>query len=277
MDKGTLYIVSTPIGNMKDITLRALEVLRCVDLIAAEDTRRTKKLLNFYNLRVPLTSYFEHNESVKAPLIIRKIEEGKDVALVSDAGTPGISDPGYRLVRLAIESSIRVVPVPGPSAIISALSASGMPTDRFFFFGYVPAKKRDRERFLISLKRENGVIILYESPRRILKTLKEVMEIIGDVETVVARELTKIHEEFIRGRVSDVVRALEDKEIRGEVTLLLKLEADEKIDKRAIIDVIRGYQESLNLPLKEIVRIVADEMGLPRRVVYKEALKLKDK
>ncbi len=277
MDKGTLYIVSTPIGTMKDITLRALEVLRDVDLIAAEDTRRTKKLLNFYNIRVPLTSYFEHNESVKAPLIIRKMEEGKDVALVSDAGTPGISDPGYRLVRLSIESSIRVVPIPGPSAIISALSASGMPTDRFFFLGYVPAKKKDRERFLISLKREKGVIIVYESPRRVIKTLNEVIEIIGDVETVVARELTKIHEEFIRGRVSDVVKALEDKEIRGEITLLLKLEADEKIDERAIIDVIRGYQESLNLPLKEIVRIVADEMGLPKRVVYKEALKLKDR
>lgn len=276
MKKGTLYIVSTPIGNLEDITLRALRVLKEVDLIAAEDTRHTKKLLNHYNIHTFLTSYFEHNELVKGPEIIKRLEGGKDIALVSDAGTPGISDPGYRLVRLAIEHSIPVVPIPGSSAIISSLSASGLPTDKFSFFGFIPAKKRERKTFLISLKDENRTVVLYESPRRLITTLKDILNILGDVELVVAREVTKIHEEFLRGKVSHILEILKDRTIKGEVTLVLKgLKVEKK--ERPILNDIKNYQKRLELSLKEAVKIVAEERGLPKREVYKEALKLKGK
>lgn len=274
MKKGTLYIVSTPIGNLEDITLRALRVLKKVNLIAAEDTRHTKKLLNHYNIHTHITSYFEHNELVKGPAIIKKCKEGKDVALVSDAGTPGISDPGYRLVRLAIEGSIPIVPIPGPSAIIAPLSASGLPTDRFSFFGFIPAKKKERKTFLANLKGENRTVVLYESPRRFIAALKDILDTLGDVELVVAREVTKLHEEFLRGNASHIIEVLGDRKIKGEITLILKgLEIEKK--ERPILDDIKDYQKRFNISIKEAVKMVTEERDIPKREVYKESLKLK--
>jgi 16S rRNA (cytidine1402-2'-O)-methyltransferase len=206
--KGILYIVSTPIGNMDDITLRALKILRDVDLIAAEDTRRTRKILSRFDIHTPLVSYFEHNELKKLDKLLSHMERGKEIALVSDAGTPGISDPGYRLIQQAIEWRIPVIPIPGPSAVIAALSISGLPTDSFYFAGFLP-------------KKGDATSILYESPHRLMKTLENLLEVCGDRQIVVTRELTKAFEEAIRGRISEVINTLKDRKIRGELTIVL--------------------------------------------------------
>ena len=276
MKEGRLFIVSTPIGNMEDITLRAIRVLKEVSLIAAEDTRRTKKLLNHFNIKTPLTSCFEHNESAKAPFMIERIKNGDDIALVSDAGTPGISDPGYRLIALALENSFNVIPVPGPSAALSSLSISGMPTDRFAFLGFVPSKKKERLIFLKSIHKEDKTVILYESPRRLTTTLKDVLDTIGDADIVVARELTKLHEEVIRGKVSSVLKSLQDRSLKGEITIVL---GPVKVKKTnvSLLGAIRDYHKNLGFSLKEAVKIVAEEQDIPKREVYKEAVKLKEK
>ena len=197
--KGTLFIVSTPIGNMEDITLRALRVLKEVDLIAAEDTRRTGLLLRRFEIQTPLTSYFEGNELKKREFILSKLKEGKHIALVSDAGTPGISDPGFRLIQWVIESQIPIVPIPGPSAAITALSVSGLPTDAFLFKGFLPHKSKKRRDLLRQLEEVRETLIFYESPHRISETLKDILEILGDREIVLTRELTKVYEEIIKG------------------------------------------------------------------------------
>src|SRR3989338_6746414 len=195
---GALFVIATPIGNLKDITLRALETLKQVDLIACEDTRHTQKLLTHYQIQKPLTSLFEHNERLKVPSLIRQLQEGKTIGLVSDAGTPGISDPGFVLIREAIRSDITVIPIPGPSAIITALPASGLPTDRFCFEGFLPQKSAACKRKLEELKEEKRTMIFYESPHRVIKTLNLMLEAWGDVSIVCARELTKLHEEILR-------------------------------------------------------------------------------
>ena len=218
---GTLYIVSTPIGNLEDITLRALNTLKAIDLIAAEDTRRTKKLLNHYQIQTPLTSYFEHSGFKKAQSLISQLKKGKDIAIVSEAGTPTISDPGYKLTKLAIENDIKVIPIPGATALIAALSASGLPTDSFIFEGFTPRKSGKRRNFFLSLKDQPKTLIFYESPRRLLSTLKDLLEVLGDRKIVIARELTKIFEEVIRGKISEVIELLEDKTIKGEITILV--------------------------------------------------------
>jgi 16S rRNA (cytidine1402-2'-O)-methyltransferase len=218
---GTLYIVSTPIGNLEDITLRALNTLKEIDLIAAEDTRRTKKLLNHYQIKTPLTSYFEHSGFKKAQSLIAQLKKGKDIAIVSEAGTPTISDPGYKLTKLAIENNIKVIPIPGATALIAALSASGLPTDSFIFEGFTPRKSGKRRNFFLSLKDQPKTLIFYESPRRLLSTLKDILEVLGDRKIVIARELTKIFEEVIRGKISEVIELLEDKTIKGEITILV--------------------------------------------------------
>lgn len=218
---GVLYIVATPIGNLEDITLRALRILKEVDWIACEDTRHTRKLLTRYEVSKPLTSYFEHNKRIKGDWLIRELEEGKSVALVSDAGTPSLSDPGYPLVVSAVERGIRVIPIPGPSAVATALSAAGLPTDRFLFVGFLPQKKGRRLRFLQSLQEEPGTLVFYESPFRIRRTLREMGEVFGDRRAVLAHELTKVHEAFIRGRLSELpdrVGVIE----KGEWTILLE-------------------------------------------------------
>jgi len=214
-------VVSTPIGNLEDITLRALRILKEVDLIAAEDTRRTGLLLKHFGIETPLTSYFEGNELKKGEWLITRLKEGDRIALVSDAGTPGISDPGYRLVRLAIENGIPVIPIPGPSAIITALSVSGLPTDSFIFKGFLSHKSKKRRDQIQQLKKLRETLIFYESPHRIHQTLQDIFEILGDREMVLARELTKIYEEILRGKVSEVIRQIEDRKLKGEITLVI--------------------------------------------------------
>ena len=219
--KGTLYIVSTPIGNREDITLRALRLLKEVNLIAAEDTRHTGLLLRHFGIQTPLTSYFEGNESRKKEFILSKLMQGERVALVSDAGTPGISDPGFRLIQTAAENRIAVVPVPGPSAVIAALSVSGLPTDAFLFKGFLPHKSKKREDWLKQLEGVRETLIFYESPHRLSKTLSDIFEILGDREMVLTRELTKIYEEVLRGKVSEIQTQIGERKLKGEITLVI--------------------------------------------------------
>ena len=219
--KGILYIVSTPIGNREDITLRALRILKEVELIAAEDTRHTGLLLRHFGIQTPLTSYFEGNELKKRDFILSRLKQGVRVALVSDAGTPGISDPGFRLVQMAIENQIPIVPIPGPSAGTTALSISGLPTDAFLFKGFLPHKSKKRRGMLEQLEEVRETIIFYESPHRIIETLKDISDILGDREMVLARELTKIYEEVLRGRVSEIQNQIIGRKIKGEITLVI--------------------------------------------------------
>ncbi|HBO84447.1 MAG: 16S rRNA (cytidine(1402)-2'-O)-methyltransferase [Deltaproteobacteria bacterium GWC2_42_11] len=273
---GKLYIVATPIGNLEDITLRAIRVLKEVDLIAAEDTRHTRKLLNHYNIKTPLTSYFEHNEVTKSKLIISEIRNGKDVALVSDAGTPGISDPGYRLVKLAVENSIDVVPVPGPSAVISTLCASGLPTDSFVFEGFLPAAKGEADKLLLAVKGEKRTLIFFESPRRIVRTLETLLKIYGDTDIVIAREVSKLHEEFLRGKVSTILENMKlRRDIKGEVTVIIAPVTEGYKTDTSIEDDIIYYHKNLGLPLKEVVSMIAKERGLQKREVYRKSIEIK--
>lgn len=217
---GVLYIVSTPIGNLEDITLRALRILKEVSLIAAEDTRLTRKLLTHYNISTPTVSYYEHNRFTRIPKIIDHLSTEKDVAVVTDAGTPGISDPAYKLIRAAIESGSRIEAIPGPSASITALTASGLPTDRFIFEGFLPHKK-GRKAKLTRLSAIEATVIFYESPKRIIRTLKDILEFMGDRPAVIGRELTKLHEEMIRGNVSKLLSHFTQKTPRGEFVIMI--------------------------------------------------------
>lgn len=218
---GTLYVVATPIGNLEDITLRALRVLKEVDLIACEDTRQTQKLLNRYNIKKRLVSYFEYNKLKRGEELLRAVEDGQNVALVSDAGTPTVSDPGFNLVRDATIRGISVVPIPGPSAVVAALSAAGLPTDQFHFVGFLPQREGKRRRLLESLQDEPATLVLYESPFRVRKTLELAREVLGDRRAVLAHELTKIHEGFFRGRLSELWDKIEEIPARGEWVLVL--------------------------------------------------------
>jgi len=219
--RGTLYIVSTPIGNLEDITLRALRILKEADLIAAEDTRHTSYLLKHYGIHASLTSYFEGNELKKKEFILSKLKQGSRIALVSKAGTPGISDPGFRLIQLAIENQIPVVPIPGPSALISALSVAGLPTDAFLFKGFLPHKSKKRKDLLKQLGEVRETLIFYESPHRLSETLKDILETLGDREMVLTRELTKVYEEVLRGRVSEIQSQIGERKLKGEMTLVI--------------------------------------------------------
>src|SRR4026209_2096731 len=219
---GTLYLVATPIGNLADITHRAIQVLSNVDLIACEDTRHTHKLLNHYGITTKTISYHEHNEQERAAQLIDRLKQGSDIAIVSDAGTPSISDPGFRLVRAAIENDIAVVPVPGPSALISALIAAGLPTDEFFFAGFLPSRPNARRTRLAELQSVPGTLIFYEAPHRLAATLKDALEVLGESEGGVAREVTKLHEEIRRGRLSDLATHYANEENpRGEIVVLI--------------------------------------------------------
>lgn len=224
--KGKLYIVSTPIGNLEDITLRALRILKEAGIIAAEDTRHTKHLLNHYQISTALTSYHDFNKEEKAEILIVRMKEGTDVALVSDAGTPGISDPGYFLIRRSIEEGIDIVPIPGPTASISALSISGLPTDAFIFEGFLPKKKGHRAKKIESLKDDRRTLILFESPYRIVRTLEEIETILGDRRVALVREITKVYEEVIRGTLSETRKKLGNKRVRGEITLVIEGKKD---------------------------------------------------
>ena len=218
---GTLYIVSTPIGNLADMTLRAIETLKSVDLIAAEDTRHTKILLDRYGIKTPTTSYFEYNKVRKTEYLLEALQEGKSVALVSDAGTPGISDPGWKIIRSCIDSAIPVIPIPGPSGLLAALTVSGKPTDKFTFEGFLSPKPGKRKNQLKKLKDESRTAVLYESPHRILKLLEDILEVYGDVEVVLARELTKVFEEVRREKVSSSIGHFKASKPKGEFIVII--------------------------------------------------------
>jgi 16S rRNA (cytidine1402-2'-O)-methyltransferase len=276
---GVLYVVATPIGNRDDITMRALKVLDKVDLIAAEDTRHTGKLLTHHHIEGHLMSYHEHNEIERTPNFIHKLKTGSSIALVSDAGTPSVSDPGYRLVKEAIVNDITVIPVPGASAIVTALSAAGLPTDAFVFMGFPAKKKARRLKQLQTLAAEKRTIVFFESPKRILAFLDEIKTIMGDRYGVLCREMTKIHEEFIRGTVAEIISALGARSaVKGECTFLLSGRIEEEKPPLAVIrneltKALQGSDEALS----QIAKSVAKKFGLPKSMVYDEALKLKDK
>ena len=217
-----LYVLSTPIGHLEDITLRALRILREVSVVAAEDTRHTQKLFRHFGIHTPLTSYHDHNKEEKTEILIQRLKEGHSVALVTDAGTPGISDPGYYLINRCIQAGIPISPIPGPSAFLAALAVSGLPTDAFLFEGFLPKKKAGRIKHFEMLKEEPRTLIWYESPHRLVKCLGDLFSVFGDRRVVIAREMTKVFEEIIRGRLSQVIKTIENRSIRGEVTLVVE-------------------------------------------------------
>ncbi len=271
---GTLYLVSTPIGNLEDITHRALRVLGEVGLIACEDTRHTKKLLNHYGIKTRTISYHEHNERARAAELVELLAKGLDVAVVSDAGTPAINDPGFRLARAAIDAGMRVVPVPGASALIAALVASGLPTDEFFFGGFLPSRSGARRTRLSELRSIPATLIFYEGPHRIAATLKDAREILGEREAVVARELTKMHEEIVRGRLSELAKRFAAPEnARGEMVLIIDraviqsgVEADSSAES---ISELVAKLESEGLDHRAALKKAARQLGLTRDEAYR--------
>ena len=271
---GTLYLVSTPIGNLEDMTHRAIRVLSEVDVVACEDTRHTQKLLNHYGIKSKTISYHEHNERERADELLKQLEQGLDIAVVSDAGTPGISDPGFRLARVAIDSGVRVVPVPGASALITALVASGMPTDEFFFAGFLPARSGARRTRLSELRSIPATLIFYEGPHRIAATLKDAREILGEREAVVARELTKMHEEIARGRLSELAKRFFDTEsARGEMVLIIDraIIAGEEKTGEAVASVAALVTEFENegLDHRAALKKAARQIGISRAEAYR--------
>jgi 16S rRNA (cytidine1402-2'-O)-methyltransferase len=274
-----LYLVATPIGNLEDITLRALRVLKEVDVIACEDTRQTQKLLNHYAIATRTTSYHEHNEMTKSAELVKEMQEGASVALVTDAGMPGISDPGYRLIALAIRHRVPVVPVPGASAFLAALVASGLPTDSFRFSGFLPAKRGERRAALEAVKSSPRTQVFYEAPHRIVETLEDIVEVLGDARhVVVAREVTKLHEEFLRGRAGEVLENLKAREaVKGEITLLIGKaeEGDVRVGTDAIArPSIRQRVEQImaeeKVDEKAALKKVAKERGVSKSEAYRE-------
>jgi 16S rRNA (cytidine1402-2'-O)-methyltransferase len=278
--KTALYLVATPIGNLEDITLRAIRTLKEVELIACEDTRQTQKLLSHYGIEKRTTSYHEHNELTRSAELIMHLEQGQSIALVTDAGMPGISDPGYRLVALAIRHHIPVVPIPGPTAFLAALVASGLPTDSFRFSGFLPEKSGKRRKLLESVKDSPRTQIFYEAPHRLIESLEDVVATLGpNRHVVIAREVTKIYEEFIRGQAGDVLESMKLRdEIRGEITLLIGKEEDHGtpvLEQKNVRTRIRDLMQSEGLDEKEAMKRLAKEMGVSKSEVYRELQKSK--
>jgi 16S rRNA (cytidine1402-2'-O)-methyltransferase len=271
---GTLYLVATPIGNLEDITQRALKVLASVNLIACEDTRRTRVLLDHYQIKARLTSYHEHNERERAAELVLLLEAGSDVAIVSDAGTPGINDPGFRLVQEAAARGLRVVPVPGPTAFVAALVASGLPTDQFFFGGFLPARSSQRRARLASVSAISSTLIFYEAPHRIHEALVDAREILGEREGAVVRELTKIHEEILRGRLSELAEHFAARDsARGEMVLLIARQAtSDGLPQMNSADDVAARVASLEaegLSARDALKRAARELGLNRSEAYR--------
>ena len=273
---GVLYLVSTPIGNLEDITLRALRILKEVSLVAAEDTRHSRKLFSHYGITTPLTSCHQHNEAGKGEQLLATLLEGRSVALISDAGTPGIADPGYRLLCRCLEAGIEVVPIPGPSAVITALSVSGLPTDRFAFEGFLPAKKQARLAQLAALQQESRTLVFYEAPHRLLATLKDMTEVCGESRlAVVARELTKMHEELFRGTLAEALERFSSARVRGEIVVLLgPAPSVEEEPTETVQEALLRLHRETGLTRRQLVKRVAKDFGLPGDEVYRESLNL---
>jgi 16S rRNA (cytidine1402-2'-O)-methyltransferase len=267
---GVLYIVSTPIGNLEDITLRAVRILREVSVIACEDTRQTRKLVDHLGIRTPMVSYHEHNEQARTAELIAKLEAGDSIALVSDAGTPLISDPGYRLVIAAIQAHIEVQPIPGPCAAVAALAASGLPTDAFRFCGFLPPKSSQRRKTLGALKGEASTLIFYETPHRVLEALDDVTAVMGVRPVAVARELTKLHEEVLRGTAAEIRAILADRSVvRGEITLLIGKGEMVEVDDTPLADAVAALERE-GVPRMEAIKRVAKARGLSKRDCYRQ-------
>jgi len=282
---GYLYVVATPIGNLEDITLRALRVLKEADLVACEDTRRTLKLLSHFDISKRLVSYHEHNEITRAPEIVIELEQGAKVALVTDAGTPAISDPGYRLVALCLRHGIRVVPVPGVSAVVAAVAVSGMPIEEFTFAGFLPSRPTERRKALRAWSSEQRTLAIYEAPHRLLDTLEDALEILGNRPAVIAREVTKAYEEFVRGHLEDLVATARKKAPRGEITLLIgppdghASHAALESASSTTAPLSRRVEEIMkerNVDRKAALKQAARERGLTRREAYKQLLVTRD-
>ncbi len=273
MEKGKLYLVATPIGNLEDITYRAVRILQEVDLIAAEDTRQTLKLLNHLEITKPLISYHRHNEDIKTDFLIEKINNGENIAIVTDAGTPAISDPGEEIVKEAIKNDIQVIPIPGACALINALIASGLNTKEFSFYAFLPLNKKLRKEKFEEIKNDGKTAIIYEAPHRLISTLQEINKIFGNIEIVVAKEITKIHESFIRGKVEDVLEKVENP--KGEYIILIsgqKIKKENELNNLSLEDHYNFYKMQ-GLEKKEIIKKVAKDRNLSKNEIYQYFLK----
>lgn len=268
---GKLFLVATPIGNLDDMTFRAIKVLKETDLIAAEDTRHTLQLLNHFEISKPMISYHRHNEEIKTNILIQKLKEGQNVALVSDAGTPGISDPGSEIVKEAIKEGIDIVPIPGACALINALIASGLNTEEFSFIGFLPLNKKNRKEKLEFIKKCNKTLILYEAPHKIKNTLNDLQEFVGDRKITLAREITKIHEEFIRGNINEVLDKIE--EPRGEFVILIEGNKEDCTNEEIILSSLTveehyKFYEKQGISKKDIIKLIAKDRNVPKNEIY---------
>jgi 16S rRNA (cytidine1402-2'-O)-methyltransferase len=270
---GTLYVVATPIGNLEDITLRAIRILREVDAIAAEDTRHTRKLLSHLAISKPMISYYKEKEVSRTEQIISRLRNGENIALVSDAGTPGISDPGHIITSRALAAGIRIVPIPGPSAIAAALSIAGRENDGLLFLGFLPARVAARRKLLKSLSHQPYALAFYESPHRLAASLQDCLQVLGDRQVFWARELTKVHEEIRSSTLSQVNASLADRKLKGESVIIIEgAPARDEIAADDLDSLLAWYREESDISLKDAVRRVAEDLGLPRSEVYKKAL-----
>ena len=272
---GVLYIIATPIGNLEDLTFRALRILKEVDLIAAEDTRHSRRLLDHYGIKTPLTSYHEHNERSKARHLVERLQRGENIALISDAGTPLLSDPGQRLVQEASGVGISVSPVPGPSALVAALSASGLSMERFAFEGFLPAKGKERREKLQSLCAESRTLVFYEAPHRLKESLADIAVIFGARQMVLAREMSKVHEEFLRGSPGDLITELAEREVRGELTLVIAGATGEPAAAETIRAEIRKLKSD-GMRVKDIAALLGEKYGVAKREIYRMVLDLEE-
>lgn len=273
MPQGRLYIVSTPIGNLEDITLRALDTLKKVDYIACEDTEHSMKLLNHYDIKKPLISYWSEKEKVRAEEIIQKIKSGHKVALITDAGTPGISDPGAVVIRRAIEEDIEIIPIPGPTALITALSISGLNTEEFTFIGFLPVKQSQRRKKLLELSSEQRTLVFYEAPHRILQSLYDMLEVLGDRRVCVARELTKMFEEVLRGTLSTILEKLEESKIAGEYVIVIEGSKPKEMNIEEALKEVRELMKK-GKGRKEAVKIVSELYSISKKELYEQSLKM---
>lgn len=274
---GRLYLVATPLGNLEDITVRALRLLGEGDLIACEDTRHTAKLLHHYGIDKPTISYHQHNEAARAAELVQRLEQGAQIILVTDAGTPVISDPGHRLVSLCLEKQIPVIPVPGPSAVIAALAASGLPAEEFLFAGFLPSRSTARRKVLQTLAKENCTLVLYEAPHRLVDTLSDALEYMGRRQAVIAREMTKIHEEFVRGDLAELLVRMQQQPVRGEITMVIgpPSPSDQKSLESATVPLRERLEQIMRerqIDRKAALKLAARERGLTKREAYKQLL-----